>query len=175
MLQHEGHIFALGMVFEIGVEAVAPAGPDGIEDQCHTVVGKRQQPRNESVSHLRFGEALAVDPFLNDQQVPLLVVLLFAALFDPRKNARRILLLFVGSPAPWVHLTNGRGHRVAGYPPPRTVWESFYLAWYVNPLFRLQSTALRPIVGQAFGLTNTTMYELRFSPLTGGAPMKPFI
>jgi hypothetical protein len=82
MLGHVGHVLVLGMVLEVGIEPVAGLGPDQQQQPGHVVVQESDQPRRQPVPDERLPEAGALREVLQDQQVPLLVVLFRAGRHD---------------------------------------------------------------------------------------------
>ncbi|URM99832.1 hypothetical protein LUW76_39015 [Actinomadura madurae] len=87
MLRHVGHVLVLGVVLEVGVEPVAQLGPHQEQQPRHVVVEERHEPRCQPVQQERLLHAVPLDEVLQDQQVPLLVVLLLARLDDPLVHA----------------------------------------------------------------------------------------
>ena len=65
----------LGMVLEVGVEAVAPRGADDVEHPRQLVVEQREHLRHEPGFHERGTRCFGCE-LLEDEEVPLLVVLL---------------------------------------------------------------------------------------------------
>ena len=82
VLGHVGHVLVLGVVLEVGVEPVAPVRADHEEQPGHVVEEERDQPRRQPVQQERLPQAAALHEILQDQQVPLLVVLVGAGLDD---------------------------------------------------------------------------------------------
>ncbi|HEX9526852.1 MAG TPA: hypothetical protein VF951_05090 [Streptosporangiaceae bacterium] len=69
------------------LEPVAPFWPEHQQQPGHVVVEERDQPWREPVPQHRLLQAAALHKVLQDQQVPLLVVLFGAGLHDALEHA----------------------------------------------------------------------------------------
>ncbi len=83
ILGHEFHVFVLGVILEVGVQEIAPAGPDHIEEPGDMVIKKSDRLGDEPVLEKVFADFLFVLKLLQGQQMPLFVVLLEPALSNP--------------------------------------------------------------------------------------------
>jgi hypothetical protein len=83
MVGHELHVLMLGMVFEIGVEPIAPRRADHVKEPGQLVVAERDGLRDPKVLQPGFALSGSGDKLFEDEQVPLLVVLLNPGFYDP--------------------------------------------------------------------------------------------
>ena len=80
MLPDELHVLVLGVVLEVGVELVTPSGTRHVQKPDDLIVEEGDRLGHEPVPEEALADPALVDQLLQDQQVPLLVVLLQAAL-----------------------------------------------------------------------------------------------
>src|SRR5215510_5522978 len=80
ILADERHVLVLGVVLELGVEPVGPGGVDHVEQPDDLVVDEGDHLRQQPELHVSFANLTAGNQLLQNQQVPLLVVLLLPAL-----------------------------------------------------------------------------------------------
>jgi hypothetical protein len=87
MLGDQRHVLVLGMIFEVGVELIGPGRVEHVHKPGHLVVDERDGLRGPVIKQAGLFFARAGHEFLQDQQVPLLVVLLGPGLRYPVVDA----------------------------------------------------------------------------------------
>jgi hypothetical protein len=97
VLGHEVHVLVLGVVFEVGVQAIRPVGPQDEQQPRDVVVDQGDRLWDPEVVDAVLVLAGIGDALLEDQQVPLLVVLLLPRLPDAVVDPP-------GQPSPPVHV-----------------------------------------------------------------------
>lgn len=83
MLFHQVSVLVLGVVLEVGVELIASGRADHVEKPGQLVIDECQRLGNDGEFYPALAYPLLGDQLFEDQQVPLLIVLLGAALGDP--------------------------------------------------------------------------------------------
>src|SRR5256712_8480488 len=79
LLADELHVLVLGVVLELRVQAVGPGRTDHVEQPHDLIVDEGDELGEEPELHESLTDPLPRDQLLQDQQVPLLVVLLLPA------------------------------------------------------------------------------------------------
>src|SRR3989449_458083 len=80
MFPSEQHVLGFGMVLKFDVQAVAPGGLDDVQQPGNLIVEERDHLRDDPVQKEHLRNVLAMNPLFQDEQVPLLVVLLMPRL-----------------------------------------------------------------------------------------------
>jgi GNAT superfamily N-acetyltransferase len=91
VLGDKRHVLVLGMIFEVGVELIRPGPVDRVHEPGQLVVGECDGLRGPEIKPAGLFLARAGHELLQDQQVPLLVVLLGPGLRHPVVDAARQL------------------------------------------------------------------------------------
>ena len=89
MLGDQSHVLVLGMIFEVGVEPIGPGRVKHVQKPRHLVADERDGLRDPVVEPAGLSLGRAGHELLQDQQVPLLVVLLDPSLRHPVVDAAR--------------------------------------------------------------------------------------
>src|SRR5438552_2109291 len=85
----EDALEGLGVVLEPGVEKVTPPGSEHVKQPADVVVDEGDQLRRQPVPDEALPDSLPIGELLEDQEVPLFVVLLEPTFLDPLKDAPR--------------------------------------------------------------------------------------